>query len=349
MADIRITLIPGDGIGPEVTSAAVSVIKSTDLSIDWDIQNISAKEYSSKKVNNVLKSIKKSKVCLKGPLTTPIGHGLRSINVFLRQSLNLYANIRPCISIPGIESNFKNINLTIIRENTEDLYSGIELKGKNQIAALSKIVKKRISSDAAVSLKINTRDASKKLMKFAIKYAKEKKLKHLTIVHKANILKYSDGLFLASCKSASQRSNLMIDDKLVDNMAMQLVTKPQNYQILVCPNLYGDILSDLAAGITGGLGLAPSANIGDKCAVFEPVHGSAPKYAGKNKVNPTATIRSAVMLLHHCGYKREAQLIENAVFRTIKAGNGTSDISPHRPLTTQKMTESIIKIVKRKR
>ena len=284
------TLIPGDGIGPEITEAARRVLEATGVEIDWQVvdagQDIMA-EYGTPLPDNVLESIRETGIALKGPVTTPVGSGFRSVNVALRQALDLYVNLRPAISIPGVKSRYEDIDLVIVRENTEDLYAGIE---------------HMVGEDAAESIKIITRKASERVTRFAFEYARAQGRHKVTAVHKANIMKCSDGLFLESARHVAESySDIEFEDRIVDNMCMQLVQKPELYDVMVMPNLYGDILSDLCAGLVGGLGVAPGANIGDTMAVFEPVHGSAPKYAGKNKANATATILSARLMLQASG------------------------------------------------
>lgn len=340
----KLTLIPGDGIGPEVVEAAVQCVEATGLNVEWDLQEAgltSIKKYKKPITSQVLDSIKKNKVALKGPIITPIGKGFRSVNVFLRQELELYAGLRPCKIYKGVKTNFSNIDLVIVRENTEDLYAGIEFKKGSKF--ISKISSK-ISKDSAVSIKPISVSASKKIVKFAFDYAKKHKRKKVTCVHKANIMKYTDGLFLQIAKQVAKNYRIKFEDKLVDNMAMQLVQKPSLYDVLVLPNLYGDIISDLCAGLVGGLGVVPSANIGKKNAIFEAVHGAAPKYAGKNKVNPSAMILSGVMLLNHIGEPKRASKLEKALSSVIKDGKKvTYDLARKNPVSTSKMTQEIIK------
>ncbi len=332
MADFyQVTLIPGDGIGPEITMAACRVIDAAGVSIDW--QEVVAgsealAEYGTPLPDHVLESIRKTGVALKGPVTTPVGSGFRSVNVSLRQLLDLYVNLRPAVSIPGVRSLYKDIDLVIVRENTEDLYAGIE---------------HMVGPDAAESIKIITRRASERVVKFAFDYARREGRKKVTAVHKANIMKLSDGLFLETARAvAAAHGDIEFEDRIVDNMCMQLVQKPELYDVLVMPNLYGDIVSDLCAGLVGGLGVAPGANIGDEIAVFEPVHGSAPKYAGKNKANPTATILSAVLMLRHLGETSAAGRILSAVRTVIGEGRQvTYDLGGG--AGTAEMTDAIIK------
>jgi isocitrate dehydrogenase (NAD+) len=306
----RITMIPGDGIGPELAEATRRVLDASGVEFDWVIVDAGAdvmERYGTPLPEHVLESIRQTKVALKGPITTPVGEGFRSVNVTLRQALNLYANVRPALSIKGLETRYENVDLVIVRENTEDLYAGIE---------------HMVGRDAAESIKIITREASERIARYAFDYAVRNGRRTVTAVHKANIMKLSDGLFLESCRTvaAEYEGRVNFEDRIVDNMCMQLVQKPELYDVLVLPNLYGDIVSDLAAGLVGGLGVAPGANIGTEAAVFEPVHGSAPKYAGLNKSNPTALILSGVLMLRHLGETAAAQRVEEAVRSTIAEG-----------------------------
>jgi isocitrate dehydrogenase (NAD+) len=305
-----VTLIPGDGIGPELAEATVTVLEATGISFEW--KRVDAGEsqiaiHGTPLPEAVLDSIRETHVALKGPITTPIGEGFRSVNVTLRQALDLYANLRPALSIKGIETRYENVDLVIVRENTEDLYAGIE---------------HRVGKDAAESIKIITRYASERIARFAFEYAVTNHRHKVTAVHKANIMKLSDGLFLESCRTiaAEYEGRIEFEDRIVDNMCMQLVQKPELYDVLVLPNLYGDIVSDLCAGLVGGLGVAPGANIGETAAVFEPVHGSAPKYAGKDVANPTALILSGALMLRHLGETAAAARVEHAVREVIGEG-----------------------------
>ena len=313
----RVTLIPGDGIGPELAEATRRVLDATSVPFEWEV--VEAGEatiatHGTPLPEAVLDSIRKNKVALKGPITTPVGSGFRSVNVGLRQALNLYANLRPARSMAGVQSRYDDVDLVIVRENTEDLYAGIE---------------HMVGRDAAESIKIITRAASERIARFAFEYAIANGRKKVTAVHKANIMKLSDGLFLEACTSvaAAYAGRVEFEDRIVDNLCMQLVQKPDMYDVLVLPNLYGDIVSDLAAGLVGGLGVAPGANIGEDGAVFEPVHGSAPKYAGQNKANPTALILSGALMLRHLGYADVAERVEGAVRTVIAEGRTvTSDL-----------------------
>jgi isocitrate dehydrogenase (NAD+) len=312
----RVTLIPGDGIGPELAEASRRVLDASGVAFEWEVVEAGEavlEEQGTPLPDSVLESIKRNKVALKGPITTPVGEGFRSVNVTLRQALGLYANLRPARTIEGIETRYDDVDLVIVRENTEDLYAGIE---------------HRVGADAAESIKIITRAASERIARFAFDYAVANGRRKVTAVHKANIMKLSDGLFLESCRAvaADYEGRIEFEDRIVDNMCMQLVQKPDLYDVLVLPNLYGDIVSDLAAGLVGGLGVAPGANIGTEAAVFEPVHGSAPKYAGQNKANPTALILSGALMLRHLGYPAEADRLEAAVRQTIASGTRTYDL-----------------------
>jgi len=304
-----ITLIPGDGIGPEVTEAARRVLDASGVKIEWEVVEAGEKvmqEYGTPLPDYVLESIKKNKVALKGPITTPVGTGFRSVNVALRQALNLYANVRPVKSYEGVPARYTNVDLIIVRENTEDLYAGIEYMA---------------GDDAAVGVKIITRKASERIVRYAFELARREKRRKVTAVHKANIQKLTDGLFLECARKVAQDyPDIEFEDMIVDAMSMKLVQSPENYDVLVMPNMYGDILSDLAAGLVGGLGIAPGANIGEDGAVFEPIHGSAPKRAGQNMANPTATILSGVMMLRYLGELEAADRVEKAVAKVIKEG-----------------------------
>ncbi len=305
-----VTLIPGDGIGPELADATVTVLAATGIEFEWrrvDAGESQIAVHGTPLPEAVLDSIRETKVALKGPITTPVGEGFRSVNVTLRQALDLYANLRPAQSIKGIDTRYENVDLVIVRENTEDLYAGIE---------------HRVGKDAAESIKIITRGASERIARFAFDYAVANRRRKVTAVHKANIMKLSDGLFLESCRTvaAEYEGKVEFEDRIVDNMCMQLVQKPELYDVLVLPNLYGDIVRDLCAGLVGGLGVAPGANIGLQAAVFEPVHGSAPKYAGKDVANPTALILSAALMLRHLNETDAAEHVERGVREIIGEG-----------------------------
>jgi len=358
----RITLIPGDGIGPEVVQAARLCIEASGIEVEWEEVIAGARAFEKKKEilpKEVLDSIKRNRVALKGPITTPIGGGFRSVNVAIRQELDLYACLRPVKSYPGVRSNFKDIDLVVVRENTEDLYAGIEFEEgrpetKTIIKAIEKYSRKIIHVGSAISIKPISFFASQRIVRFAFEYAAKYRRKKVTVVHKANIMKFTDGLFLKAARDVAKDyiGKIEFEEAIVDNMAMQLVQKPHNYDVLVLPNLYGDIISDLCAGLVGGLGVAPGANIGSEIAVFEAVHGSAPKYAGKNLVNPTAMILSGVLLLRYLNEEKAAQRLEEAVRQVLSEGKSvTYDLKPRRDdpsaVGTQEMAGAIIKILKK--
>jgi isocitrate dehydrogenase (NAD+) len=310
----EVTLIPGDGIGPELADATVKVLEATGIGFTWDRQQAGEATIAAEGTplpERVIESIKRTGIALKGPITTPVGSGFRSVNVGLRQALDLYANLRPARSMAGVETRYRDVDLIIVRENTEDLYMGIE---------------HRVGPDAAESIKIITRGASQRIARYAFEYALRNGRRKVTAVHKANIMKLTDGLFLESCQqvAAEYDGRVAFEDRIVDNMCMQLVQKPELYDVLVLPNLYGDIVSDLAAGLVGGLGVAPGANIGEQAAVFEAVHGSAPKYAGQNRANPTALILSAGLMLRHLGEIGAADRVESAVRGVLAEGRVTT-------------------------
>jgi isocitrate dehydrogenase (NAD+) len=304
-----ITLIPGDGIGPEVTEATRRVIEATGVAITWDIQNAGENvmaECGTPLPAAVLDSIRKNHVAIKGPITTPVGTGFRSVNVALRKELDLYANVRPCKTFAGVPARYTDVNLVIVRENTEDLYAGIE---------------HMVGEDAAETIKIITRKGSERIVRYAFDYARREGRRRVTAVHKANIMKCTDGLFLATARDvAAKYPDIAFDDMIVDAMCMKLVQDPTQYDVMVMPNLYGDILSDLCSGLVGGLGVAPGANIGEGLALFEPVHGSAPKRAGQNIINPTATMLSGVLMLRHIGETAAADTMENAIAAVLAEG-----------------------------
>jgi len=336
----RVTLIPGDGTGPEITAATRAVLEATGVAFEWDIQDAGIDVYQKEGTplpDRVLDSLRRTKVGLKGPITTPVGTGFRSVNVSLRKLLDLYACVRPCKSYPGVRSRYENIDIVIVRENTEDLYAGIEFeKGSPGAAALFDVIlreaKQEIKKDSGISIKPISVSGSERIVRHAFHYAKRHGRKMVTAVHKANIMKYTDGLFLAVARRvATEFPDIEFNDRIVDNMCMQLVQTPENYDVLVLPNLYGDIISDLAAGLVGGLGVAPGANIGNDTALFEPTHGSAPKYAGKDKVNPFAMILSGMLMLSHLGEHEAAGRLERAVAAVIREGrNVTYDMKPTR-------------------
>ena len=318
----KITLIPGDGTGPEIAESTKKVLDATGVKIDWEIVEAgidAAEKYGTPLPENVLESIRKNKVAIKGPITTPIGSGFRSINVLLRKELDLYACLRPCKSYIGVKSKYANIDLVIVRENTEDLYAGVEFPAESsESKKIIELSAGKIRNGSAISIKPISRFATERIVKFAFQYARKNKRKKVTAVTKANIMKFTDGLFLETAREVAKNySDIEYEERLVDNMCMQLVQKPELYDVLVLPNLYGDIISDLCAGLIGGLGIAPGANIGKDIALFEPVHGSAPKYKGLNKVNPTAMILSGVLMLDYLGEKNAAKKLEKAVANVI--------------------------------
>lgn len=334
----RITLIPGDGTGPEIVDATRRVLDATGVAFDWEVHEagdeVLARE-GTPLPDSVLESIRRNKVALKGPITTPVGTGFRSVNVALRQALDLYANVRPCRTYRGVRSRYDNVDVVIVRENTEDLYAGIEFEqGTEQTARLIDILTEMsgqpIRPDSAISIKPISIFGTQRIVRYAFEYAKRNRRRKVTAVHKANIMKYTDGLFLeVATEVAKEYPDIQYENLIVDNMCMQLVQKPELYDVLVLPNLYGDIVSDLAAGLVGGLGVAPGANVGENGAVFEPIHGSAPKYAGQNKVNPTATILSGALMLRHLGEVDAAERVESAIARVIDEGKRvTYDLKP---------------------
>lgn len=305
----KITLIPGDGIGPEISDAVLQIIKSAGVQIEWDVQTAGAdvaEKEGTPLPERVINSIKQNKIALKAPVTTPIGKGFRSVNVALRKELDLFACLRPAKNIPGIKTRFENVDIVVVRENTEDLYAGIE---------------RQINENKAESIKIITREASERIAEFAFEYALKNDRKTVSAVSKANICKLSDGLFLEAVRSVAKRyPQVNYNEILVDNLCMQLVINPEKFDVLVLPNLYGDIVSDLTSGLIGGLGVAQGANIGNDCAVFEPVHGSAPDIKGQNKANPTALLLSAVMMLEYIDETSTAAKIKNALYKVLSEG-----------------------------
>lgn len=325
-----ITLINGDGIGPEISDAVVRIIDASGLKIDWDIQTAGADvvaEEGTPLPPRVLESIKVNKIALKAPVTTPIGTGFRSVNVQLRKALDLYANIRPCKNLPNVKTKFENVDLVVVRENTEDLYAGVE---------------HQIDENSAESIKIITRKASERICRYAFEYAVKHKRKEVCAATKANICKLSDGLFLDCFRKIGKiYPKIKQREILVDNLCLQLVQDPSQFDVLVLPNLYGDIVSDLTAGLIGGLGVAQGANIGEYCAVFEPVHGSAPDIKGQNKANPTALLLSAVEMLKYINENTYAEKIEKALYKTLKSGISTVDIGG--TASTTEFRDAIIK------
>ena len=355
----KVTLIPGDGVGPELAEVARRCVEATGAEIAWDIQDAGEdvmKEKGTPLPDSVIESIRKNKTAIKSPITTPVGTGFRSVNVALRRALDLYACVRPCKSYEGVNSRYKNINLVIVRENTEDLYAGIEFqKGKPETEELIGWLAKhngKVRPDSGISIKPISVSGTERIVKYAFEYARKHKRKKVTAVHKANIMKFSDGLFLEVSRDVAKRyPDVEFEDRIVDNMCMQLVQKPELYDVIVLPNLYGDILSDLCAGLVGGLGVAPGANIGEQGALFEATHGSAPKYKGLNKVNPTALILSGVLMLEHLGEEDKARRLENAIADVIREGKSvTYDLKKDRndptAVGTREMGDAIIRRLK---
>ena len=352
----KITLIPGDGTGPELITATRRCIDALDPGIEWIVKQAGEEQIKKSGTplpEETIDSIKKTKIALKGPITTPIGTGFRSINVEIRKRFDLYANLRPAKSYPGVRSKYQDIDLIVVRENTEDLYAGIEFeKGSKDVKEVIEFLNKKnasIRDDSGISIKPISVFGSERIVRFAFDYAKKNKRKKITAVHKANIMKFTDGLFLDTARKVAAKYNgIEFEDRIVDNMCMQLVQKPELYDVLVMENLYGDILSDLCAGLVGGLGVAPGANIGDNYSIFEPVHGSAPKYKGLNKVNPTATILAGVLMLRHIKKNKEADILEKATSKIIKEGKYvTYDINPKKNVGTKEMADAIIKEIKK--
>ena len=335
-----VTLIPGDGVGPEICDATVRVLEATGVEFDWDVHQAgeaSIAEFGTPLPDHVLESIRKTKVALKGPITTPIGSGFRSVNVALRQALDLYALVRPVKAYKGARNLRDDLDFVIVRENTEDIYAGLEFEQGSPDAAhlieeISGLLKRQIRKDSGLSIKPVSISGSKRIVEFAFDYARKNKRRKVTAVHKANIMKHTDGLFLAVARQVAEKNpDIEFEDRIVDNMCMQLVLRPKEYDVLCCLNLYGDIISDLGAGMIGGLGLAPGANIGTNGAVFEATHGSAPKYTGQNKVNPMAVMLSGVLMLRHLEEVAAADAMEGAIARVIAIGkNVTYDLKEKR-------------------
>jgi isocitrate dehydrogenase (NAD+) len=339
----RVTFIPGDGTGPEIAEATRRVLEATGVKFDWDVQHAGTdvmEEYGTPLPEKVLESIRETSCAIKGPITTPVGKGFRSVNVALRKELDLYMCLRPCKSYPGVRSRYENIDLVVVRENHEDLYAGIEFEqgtpeAEQLIDFIEGLGERKIRHDSGISIKPISVTGTQRIVRGAFDYAIKHGRKKVTAVHKANIMKFSDGLFLKTAREVAENeysdSGVEFEDRIVDNMCMQLVQKPELYDVLVLPNLYGDIVSDLGAGLIGGLGVAPGGNIGDVAAVFEPTHGSAPKYAGQNKVNPMAMMLSGVLMLQHLEELDAAKRLEDAIARTIDEGKFvTYDMKPHR-------------------
>lgn len=379
MSKHRITLIPGDGTGPEITEATRRVIEATGVAIEWEVHDAGAdvmEKYRTPLPENVLESIRRNKVALKGPITTPIGAGFRSVNVALRKELDLYTCLRPCKYYPGIRSKYTDVDLVIVRENTEDLYAGVEFDiGTDEAKQIITMAKGKIREDSAISIKPISVTGTRRIAKFTFDYAIANNRKIVTAVAKANIMKFTDGLFFAEARRVAKAygvqfeypkygevepdqvlvgkvdgkgAGVIYQERLVDNMCMQLVQKPELYDVIVMPNLYGDILSDLCAGLVGGLGVAPGANLGDDIALFEPTHGSAPKYKGQNKVNPIAMILSGMLMLRYMGEEDAADRLEKAVAKVIVEGKDvTYDMKPNRDdpsaVGTSQVADAIIK------
>jgi isocitrate dehydrogenase (NAD+) len=337
----RVTFIPGAGTGPEIAEATRRVLEATGVALEWDVQEAGADVMDEHGGNplpdHVLESIKRNGTAIKGPITTPVGTGFRSVNVGLRKSLDLYGQVRPCKSYPGVRSRYDTVDLVVIRENTEDLYAGIEFEegtedARELIDWLERRSQARVRQDSGLSMKPISVSGTRRIVEFAFDYARRSGRRKVTAVHKANIMKFTDGLFLRVAREvAAENEDVEFEDRIVDNLSMQLVQRPEEYDVLVCPNLYGDIVSDLCAGLVGGLGLAPGGNFGAQAAVFEPTHGSAPKYKGQNRVNPMAMMLSGVMMLRHLEERDAADRLEEAVAAVIAEGSSvTYDLKPTR-------------------
>jgi isocitrate dehydrogenase (NAD+) len=350
----RVTLIPGDGVGPEIAEATRRVLEATGTKFQWDTAVIGSQaqdKFGTPLPDQALRSIKKNRVALKGPVTTPVGAGFRSVNVALRQALDLFACLRPYKIYPGMNTPFRDVDIVVIRENTEGLYAGIEFAKddpatKTLLDLARDVTGKAIREDSAVSLKVISQTASRRIAKFAFEYARQNGRKKVTAVHKANILKFSDGLFLDTGREvAEQYNDIEFNDMLIDAICMELVRKPRMFDVLVLPNLYGDIVSDLCAGLVGGIGVAPGANIGDKAAIFEPTHGSAPKYAGQNKVNPMAMMLSGAMMLRYLGESDSADKLERAIAEVIAEGKSVTydlKLDPSTAVGTSQVADAVI-------
>ncbi len=361
MARHAVTLIPGDGVGPEITDATVRVLEATGVEFDWDVQqageNVMA-QYGTPLPEHVLDSIRRNGIALKGPITTPVGTGFRSVNVALRQELELYACVRPIKAYPGARNLRDDLDFVVVRENSEDIYIGIEFERgtpecRQVLEEVSSLSRKRIRPDSGLSIKPISVFGSERIVQYAFDYARRNGRRKLTLVHKANIMKHTDGLFLAVGRQVAERnSDIAFEDRIVDNMCMQLVLRPREYDVLVCPNLYGDIISDLGAGMIGGLGLAPGANIGTEGAVFEATHGSAPRYAGQNKVNPMALMLSGVLMLRHLEETAAADAVEHAITGVIREGRSlTYDMKADRgdptAVGTSQVADALVERIQR--
>ncbi|HVL22974.1 MAG TPA: isocitrate/isopropylmalate dehydrogenase family protein [Thermomicrobiales bacterium] len=356
MATYQVSLIPGDGIGPEVAEATRKVLDATGITFDWEYCDAglnALEKYGDVLPEATLDSVRKNGIGLKGPITTPVGSGFRSVNVGLRQALELYANLRPGRTIKGVQSTFSDIDLVVVRENMEDTYAGVEFdtgtpEATEVIAEINKRSKKQVAGDAAISIKMITPEGSRRIVEFAFEYARKNGRKLVTAVHKANIMKFSDGLFLRVAQEvAAEYPDIEFNDRIVDNMCMQLMQKPDLYDVLVMPNLYGDIVSDVVAGMVGGLGVAPGGNIGKDAAVFEPIHGSAPTHAGKGVANPTAMLLSGALMLRHLGERDAAERVEGAVATVIGKGQQVTydlraDRDQAKAASTDEMANAII-------
>jgi len=337
----RVTLIPGDGVGPELSEATRRVLEATGVEFDWDVQDAGVDvmdRYGTPLPEHVLEPIRANRIAIKGPITTQVGTRFRSVNVQLRKELDLYCCLRPCRSYKGVRSRYQDVDIVICRENMEDLYAGIEFEmGKPETLKLIEVLEllshRKIREDSGISIKPISVEGTKRIVRFAFGYARKQGRRKVTAVHKANIMKFSDGLFLAAAREVAETEfpDVEFEDRIVDNLSMQLVTRPEEYDVLVLPNLYGDIVSDLCAGLIGGLGVAPGANIGDDAAVFEATHGSAPKYKGLNKVNPMAMMLSGVLMLRHLDEDEAADRLEAAIAAVIEEGKSvTYDMKPTR-------------------
>jgi isocitrate dehydrogenase (NAD+) len=330
----RVTFIPGDGTGPEIAEATRRVLEASGAEFEWEVQHAGADVMEESGGNplpdHVLDSIQQNGVALKGPITTPVGTGFRSVNVALRKTLDLHAQVRPCKSYPGVRSRYEGVDLVVVRENTEDLYAGIEFEeGSSHARELIEWVERHghpgVRPDSGISLKPISVSGTRRIVQFALDYARKQGRRKVTAVHKANIMKFTDGLFLRVAREvAEEAGDIEFEDRIVDNLSMQLVQRPEEYDVLVCPNLYGDIVSDLCAGLIGGLGLAPGGNFGTHAAVFEPTHGSAPKYTGQNRVNPMAMMLSGVMMLRHLEEREAADRLETAIAAVIADGKSVT-------------------------
>jgi isocitrate dehydrogenase (NAD+) len=354
----RVTFIPGDGVGPELSEATRRVLEGTGVEFDWDVQEAGADvmdRFGTPLPDHVLDSIRRNGVAIKGPITTPVGTGFRSVNVALRKELDLFCCLRPCKSYPGVRSRYEDVDVVICRENHEDLYAGVEFEqgspeAKRLIDVIEELLDKRIREDSGISIKPISVTGTRRIVKYAFEYARREGRRKVTAVHKANIMKFSDGLFLQTAREvAEDYSDIEFEDRIVDNLSMQLVSRPEEYDVLVLPNLYGDIVSDLCAGLIGGLGVAPGANIGDQAAVFEATHGSAPKYRGMNKVNPMAMMFSGVLMLKHLDERDAADRLEAAIAAVIEEGKDvTYDMKPSRDDPTAVGTSEVADAVIRR-